>query len=113
MRTARSQPERGRISNFSDQLTGISDTATGPGRRLLPALYQWAETAREGGLLAYGPRFSEPQVQWARQLAKVLRGAKPADLPVQQPTKFTRDQSGGSRLGALTCTSRRQYDRRA
>jgi putative ABC transport system substrate-binding protein len=39
-------------------------------------------------LLAYGPRFSEPQTQWALQLAKVLRGAKPADLPVQQPTKF-------------------------
>ena len=40
------------------------------------------------GLLAYGPRFSEPMVQWARQLAKVLRGVKPADLPVEQPTKF-------------------------
>jgi putative ABC transport system substrate-binding protein len=54
----------------------------------LPAIYQWTETAHEGGLLAYGPRLSEPMVQWARQLAKVLRGAKPADLPVQQPTKF-------------------------
>jgi putative ABC transport system substrate-binding protein len=54
----------------------------------LPAIYQWPETAHEGGLLAYGPRFSEPQRQWALQLAKVLRGAKPADLPVQQPTKF-------------------------
>ena len=39
-------------------------------------------------MLAYGPRFSEPQAQWARQLAKVLRGARPADLPVEQPTKF-------------------------
>ena len=54
----------------------------------LPAIYQWAETAQEGGLLAYGPRFSDFFRQWARQLAKVLRGAKPEDLPVEQPTKF-------------------------
>jgi putative tryptophan/tyrosine transport system substrate-binding protein len=54
----------------------------------LPAIYQWAETAHEGGLLAYGPRLSEPMVQLGKQLAKVLRGANPADLPVQQPTKF-------------------------
>ena len=54
----------------------------------LPAMYQWPETAEEGGLLAYGPRFSEFMRQWARLLVKVLRGAKPADLPVEQPTKF-------------------------
>jgi putative ABC transport system substrate-binding protein len=54
----------------------------------LPAIYQWVETAQEGGLLAYGPRFSDFFRQWARQLAKVLRGAKPEDLPVEQPTRF-------------------------
>jgi ABC-type uncharacterized transport system substrate-binding protein len=54
----------------------------------LPAIYQWPETAREGGLLAYGPRFSEFLRQWARQIAKVLRGAIPAALPVEQPTHF-------------------------
>jgi putative tryptophan/tyrosine transport system substrate-binding protein len=54
----------------------------------LPAIYQWPETAREGGLLAYGPRFSEFYGRWARQVAKVLRGANPTDLPVEQPTKF-------------------------
>jgi putative ABC transport system substrate-binding protein len=54
----------------------------------LPAVYQWPETAEEGGLLGYGPRYSEFLRQWARQLAKVLRGAKPEDLPVEQPTKF-------------------------
>jgi ABC-type uncharacterized transport system substrate-binding protein len=59
-----------------------------PSASRLPAIYQWPETAQEGGMLAYGPRFSEPQAQWARQLAKVLRGARPADLPVEQPTKF-------------------------
>jgi putative ABC transport system substrate-binding protein len=54
----------------------------------LPAIYQWPETAQEGGLLAYGPRFAEVFRQLARQLVKVLRGANPADLPVEQPTKF-------------------------
>jgi putative ABC transport system substrate-binding protein len=51
-------------------------------------MYQWPETAEEGGLLAYGPRFSEFMRQCARLLVKVLRGAKPADLPVEQPTTF-------------------------
>jgi putative tryptophan/tyrosine transport system substrate-binding protein len=54
----------------------------------LPAIYQWPETAQEGGLLAYGPRFTDIFRQLARQLEKVLRGANPADLPVEQPIKF-------------------------
>jgi len=54
----------------------------------LPAIYQWPETAEEGGLLGYGPSFIEIFRQRARMVAKVLRGAKPSDLPVEQPTKF-------------------------
>ena len=54
----------------------------------LPAIYQWPETAEEGGLLGYGPSFIEIFRQRARIVAKVLRGAKPSDLPVEQPTKF-------------------------
>jgi ABC-type uncharacterized transport system substrate-binding protein len=55
----------------------------------LPAIYQWPEMAEEGGLLAYGPR----NVQILREivaklLIKVLRGTPPAELPVEQPTKF-------------------------
>jgi putative tryptophan/tyrosine transport system substrate-binding protein len=57
-------------------------------RLRLPAIYQWPDTTEEGGLLGYGPRFSEFLRQWARQAAKVLRGAKPADLPIDQPTRF-------------------------
>jgi putative ABC transport system substrate-binding protein len=56
--------------------------------RRLPAIYQWPETAEEGGLLAYGPRFTGIYRQLAAQLAKLLRGEKAADLPVEQPTKF-------------------------
>jgi putative ABC transport system substrate-binding protein len=54
----------------------------------LPAIYQWPEMVEEGGLTAYGPRISEWYRQLARLLIKVLRGATPADLPVEQPTKF-------------------------
>jgi ABC-type uncharacterized transport system substrate-binding protein len=54
----------------------------------LPAIYQWPEMVEEGGLTAYGPRASEWYRQLARLLIKVLRGATPADLPVEQPTKF-------------------------
>jgi putative ABC transport system substrate-binding protein len=53
-----------------------------------PAIYQWPETAEEGGLAAYGPRYTKMLHQLARQVIKVLRGAKPADIPVEQPDKF-------------------------
>ncbi|MGB9269408.1 MAG: ABC transporter substrate binding protein [Pseudolabrys sp.] len=51
----------------------------------LPAIYQSAD---EGGLLAYGPSFIEVFRQRARMVAKVLRGVKPADLPIEQPSTF-------------------------
>ena len=54
----------------------------------LPAMHQWPEMADEGGLLSYGPRFTEVFRQRARLTVKVLRGAKPADIPVEQPTRF-------------------------
>ena len=54
----------------------------------LPAIYQWPETAEESGLGAYGPRYAKMLRQLARQVVKVLRGAKPADIPVEQPDKF-------------------------
>jgi putative ABC transport system substrate-binding protein len=54
----------------------------------LPAIYQWPETAEEGGFAACGPGFIKVWRQLARQVVKVLRGAKPADIPVEQPTEF-------------------------
>jgi putative tryptophan/tyrosine transport system substrate-binding protein len=54
----------------------------------LPAMYHWPEMAEEGGLAGYGPRLQQWYRQLARLIAKVLRGANPADLPVEQPTKF-------------------------
>jgi ABC-type uncharacterized transport system substrate-binding protein len=54
----------------------------------LPAIYQWPEMADEGGFAAYGPRQTEIYRQEARLVAKIFRGAKPADLPAEQPTRF-------------------------
>jgi putative ABC transport system substrate-binding protein len=54
----------------------------------LPAIYQWPDTADEGGLIGYGPRFADVYRQRARQVVKILRGATPADLPVEQPSNF-------------------------
>jgi putative ABC transport system substrate-binding protein len=54
----------------------------------LPAIYQWPEYARHGALVCYGPRLESLYRQVAVQLAKLLAGAKPADLPAQQPAKF-------------------------
>jgi putative ABC transport system substrate-binding protein len=54
----------------------------------LPAIYQWKEHAEAGGLISYGPGLAALWRQTAMIVAKVLRGAKPIDLPVEQPTKF-------------------------
>ena len=54
----------------------------------LPAIYQFPEAAEEGGLLAYGPRLLLCFRHVVSLVDKVLRGAKTADLPIEQPTKF-------------------------
>ena len=54
----------------------------------LPAISSWPESAEAGVLAAYGPRLTEIYRQLARQLVKILRGANPADIPVEQPTTF-------------------------
>jgi len=54
----------------------------------LPAIYQWKEHAEAGGLVSYGPSLAAMWRQSAIIVAKVLKGAKPADLPVEQPAKL-------------------------
>jgi putative tryptophan/tyrosine transport system substrate-binding protein len=54
----------------------------------LPAIFQWPETAEAGAVLGYGPRYLEVYRQRARMVVKILRGAKPADIPVEQPARF-------------------------
>ena len=58
------------------------------GLHRLPAILQWPEEAEAGGLIAYGPRLSVVFRQCARLVAKLLRGAKVAEVPVEQPTEI-------------------------
>lgn len=54
----------------------------------LPAMYSRKEFVEVGGLIAYGPSYEENYRRAARYVDKILRGAKPGDLPVEQPTRL-------------------------
>jgi putative tryptophan/tyrosine transport system substrate-binding protein len=57
-------------------------------RHRLPAVYEWREFVEAGGLMAYGASFSDLFRRAATYVDKVLRGARPNDLPVEQASKF-------------------------
>jgi putative ABC transport system substrate-binding protein len=67
--------ERGRIIRFAEQ-------------QRLPAIFQFREFALAGGLLSYGVSPTDVYRQYGVYTAKILKGAKPMDLPIWQPTKF-------------------------
>jgi putative tryptophan/tyrosine transport system substrate-binding protein len=82
------------------QVGAIMTTATGPvfaerkrvvelaGKYRLPAIYPQKEFVDEGGLMSYGVDYGDVYRRAAVYVDKILKGAKPADLPVQQATKF-------------------------
>ena len=57
-------------------------------RHRLPAVYSFRQFVREGGLISYGPDRLDQYRRAAAYVDRILRGEKPSDLPVQQPTKF-------------------------
>jgi putative tryptophan/tyrosine transport system substrate-binding protein len=70
---------------FALYQTRIVDLAD---HRHLPAMYGLREDAAVGGLMAYAPDYAELYWRAAAYVDKILKGTKPADLPVEQPTKF-------------------------
>ena len=54
----------------------------------LPAIFEFKAFADLGGLMSYGPNMAEMWRRSAYYADKILKGAKPADLPIEQPTKF-------------------------
>ncbi len=70
---------------FNSQKQRIIDLAA---RHRLPAMYEDREFAEAGGLLSYGPDLPDVFRRAATYVDKILKGAKPADLPVEQPTKI-------------------------
>jgi len=57
-------------------------------RYKLPSVYPYRYYAVDGGLISYGPNTNDPQRRAARYVDRILKGEKPADMPVQAPTKY-------------------------
>jgi putative ABC transport system substrate-binding protein len=70
---------------LSSQRTQVADLAI---KNRLPSIYARAEYVEAGGLMIYGVSINDLSRRAATYVDKILKGAKPADLPVEQPTKF-------------------------
>jgi putative ABC transport system substrate-binding protein len=69
------------FTSWRDQLVRLA------ARHAVPAIYPWREFVASGGLISYGPSLTSPFRLAGTATGKILNGAKPADLPVEQPTE--------------------------
>ena len=76
------------ISSDTFMLTHRAPVISAAARNNVPAIYALSELARDGGLLSYGPDPVDLFRRAASFVDRILRGAKPSDLPVQFPTRF-------------------------
>ena len=70
------------FGNHIDQLVALAT------RRKIPTIYAWREFTVAGGLMSYGSDIPDAFHQVGVYTGQILKGAKPADLPVQRPTKL-------------------------
>jgi putative ABC transport system substrate-binding protein len=70
---------------FNSRRARVIELAT---RYAVPSIYQWREFAAAGGLMSYGPSIVDAYHQTGVYVGRILKGAKPADLPVVRPTRF-------------------------
>ena len=70
---------------FTNQVRQIADLAA---KRRLPSIYGQREYAEAGGLMVYSSNPFDLERRAATFVDKILKGAKPADLPIEQPSKF-------------------------
>jgi putative tryptophan/tyrosine transport system substrate-binding protein len=74
----------------SDLLTNVNAARVidYAGERRIPAIYEYDKFARDGGLMSYGPDLDESFDRAASLVDRILKGAKPAELPFEQPTRY-------------------------
>ena len=80
-----------------DALFMVSDVLTSLNRKRviefaamhrIPAMFEFSSVVQDGGLMSYGPGFEDSFQRIANYVDRVLKGAKPGDLPLEQPTRF-------------------------
>jgi len=86
LRTARAEAVT--LAASSVAFRNRSQIASLAQKNRLPSMFGLREFADAGGLMAYGPNYADGWRRAATYVDKILKGAKPADLPVEQPTKF-------------------------